>query len=93
MTKKISCTGIKPTGIIHLGNYLGSIKPSIELAKEYDARYFIADYHALNSIRVKIKVCFKDGNIIIRFRKPFYKNQIYIIAVERNKYFWPIRIY
>jgi tryptophanyl-tRNA synthetase len=51
MTKKISCTGIKPTGLIHLGNYLGSIKPSIELAKEYDARYFIADYHALNSIR------------------------------------------
>ncbi|MCD4818784.1 MAG: tryptophan--tRNA ligase [Candidatus Cloacimonetes bacterium] len=51
MTKRISCTGIKPTGIVHLGNYLGSIKPSIELAKEYDARYFIADYHALNSIK------------------------------------------
>jgi tryptophanyl-tRNA synthetase len=51
MKTKIACTGIKPTGVIHIGNYLGSIKPALELAKEYDTRYFIADYHALNSIR------------------------------------------
>ncbi len=51
MKTKIACTGIKPTGIVHIGNYLGSIKPALELAKEYETRYFIADYHALNSIR------------------------------------------
>ncbi|MDR1400353.1 MAG: tryptophan--tRNA ligase [Treponema sp.] len=49
--KKISLTGIKPTGILHIGNYFGAIKPALELAKEYDARYFIADYHALNLIK------------------------------------------
>ena len=49
--KKIALTGIKPTGILHIGNYFGAIKPALELAKEYDARYFIADYHALNSIK------------------------------------------
>ena len=49
--KKVSLTGIKPTGDLHIGNYLGAIKPALELAKEYDARYFIADYHALNTMK------------------------------------------
>ncbi|MDR3341295.1 MAG: tryptophan--tRNA ligase [Treponema sp.] len=49
--KKVALTGIKPTGILHIGNYCGAIKPALELTKEYDARYFIADYHALNSIK------------------------------------------
>jgi tryptophanyl-tRNA synthetase len=49
--KKISLTGIKPTGILHIGNYFGAIKPALELAKEYEARYFIADYHALNTMK------------------------------------------
>jgi tryptophanyl-tRNA synthetase len=49
--KKISLTGIKPTGTLHIGNYFGAIKPALELAKEYDARYFIADYHALNTVK------------------------------------------
>ncbi|MCL2759048.1 MAG: tryptophan--tRNA ligase [Treponema sp.] len=49
--KKISLTGIKPTGDLHIGNYFGAIKPALELTKEYDARYFIADYHALNTMR------------------------------------------
>ena len=49
--KKIALTGIKPTGTPHIGNYLGAIKPALELAENYDARYFIADYHALNTIK------------------------------------------
>jgi tryptophanyl-tRNA synthetase len=51
MNKKISLTGIKPTGIPHLGNYFGAIKPALKLAETYEARYFIADYHALNTMR------------------------------------------
>jgi len=49
--KKIALTGIKPTGDLHVGNYFGAIKPALELAKAYDARYFIADYHALNIMK------------------------------------------
>jgi tryptophanyl-tRNA synthetase len=49
--KKISLSGIKPTGAPHLGNYLGMIRPALELAKEYRAFYFIADAHALNQLR------------------------------------------
>jgi tryptophanyl-tRNA synthetase len=48
---KIALTGIKPTGILHIGNYLGAIKPALKLAEQYDARYFIADYHALNTVK------------------------------------------
>jgi tryptophanyl-tRNA synthetase len=49
--KQISLTGIKPTGILHIGNYFGAIKPALALAREYNARYFIADYHALNTMK------------------------------------------
>ena len=50
MNRKISLSGIKPTGTIHLGNYLGMIRPALELVKEYRAVYFIADAHALNQV-------------------------------------------
>lgn len=49
--RPISLTGIKPTGIPHLGNYIGAIRPAIALAERYDAYYFIADYHALTTVR------------------------------------------
>jgi tryptophanyl-tRNA synthetase len=51
VNRKISLTGIKPTGNLHIGNYFGAIKPALELSKTYDARYFIADYHALNTMK------------------------------------------
>ena len=51
MSKQVALTGIKPTGMPHLGNYLGAIKPALELAESYEARYFIADYHSLNTIK------------------------------------------
>lgn len=48
---KVSVTGIKPTGTPHLGNYLGMIRPALALAEEYQAYYFIADYHALTTVK------------------------------------------
>ena len=50
-------TGIKPTGYVHLGNYFGAIKPSVELSKnsEFECYYFIADYHALTTQKEKEK--------------------------------------
>jgi len=49
--RKVSLTGIKPTGEPHLGNYIGAILPALELVHGYDSVYFIADYHALTTIR------------------------------------------
>ncbi len=51
--KKILVSGIKPTGKIHLGNYLGSIKNWIELQDKYDCFFFLADYHALTTEKNK----------------------------------------
>lgn len=49
MSKKVCLTGVKPTGMPHLGNYIGAIQPAIEMANtgEFDSYYFIADYHSL----------------------------------------------
>src|SRR5690606_10362307 len=45
-------TGVKPTEAPHVGNYIGAIRPAIELAAQAAESYlFIADYHALNIIR------------------------------------------
>ncbi len=35
----------------HFGNFFGAIKPALELSDRYQARYFIADYHALNTVK------------------------------------------
>ena len=44
-------SGIQPSGVLHIGNYFGMIKPAIALQAEGEALYFIADYHALTSVR------------------------------------------
>jgi tryptophanyl-tRNA synthetase len=47
-----SLTGIKPTGVPHVGNYIGAIAPALRLVEQNDqALYFIADYHALTTVR------------------------------------------
>jgi tryptophanyl-tRNA synthetase len=51
MEKQIVLTGIKPTGMPHVGNYLGAIKPALALSEKYESRFFIADYHSLNTIK------------------------------------------
>src|SRR5439155_941253 len=48
---KRSLTGIKPTGIPHIANYIGAIRPALALGEQYDAYYFIADYHALTTVK------------------------------------------
>jgi tryptophanyl-tRNA synthetase len=48
---KTSLTGVKPTHLPHLGNYLGAIRPALSLVDRYRTLYFIADYHALTTVR------------------------------------------
>ena len=49
-TDNVVLTGIKPTGMPHLGNYIGALKPIIEQSKTNKTFMFIADLHALNTI-------------------------------------------
>lgn len=45
-------TGIKPTGILHVGNYAGAMLPLLNLLRNHtgDAYVFVADVHALNQV-------------------------------------------
>lgn len=51
--KQIALSGIKPTGTLHIGNYLGMIKPALDLIENYQTLYFVADYHALTTLKDK----------------------------------------
>lgn len=48
MAKEIIVSGVRPTGNLHIGNYLGAIKQFVELQKKYKTYFFIADLHAIN---------------------------------------------
>ena len=46
--KKRILTGITTTGLPHIGNYIGAIKPALEFAKDSnDSFFFLADYHSI----------------------------------------------
>ena len=45
--KKTLLTGLKPTGSLTLGNYIGSIKQMIDNQDMYNSYLFIADMHAI----------------------------------------------
>src|SRR3954454_4657585 len=49
-------SGIQPSGALHIGNYLGAIRQYIDLQRGNDAFYFVADYHALTSVRDPAKL-------------------------------------
>ncbi len=44
-------SGIQPSGKLHLGNYLGAIRQHLELQEAGDAFFFIADLHALTTVK------------------------------------------
>lgn len=47
--KEIVVSGSRPTGYLHLGNYLGAIKSYVALQDQYQSYFFIADYHSLTT--------------------------------------------
>jgi len=46
--KKRILTGIRPTGALHLGHYVGALHNWINLQDEYECNFLIADYQALS---------------------------------------------
>ena len=44
-------TGIQPSGTLHIGNYFGAIKQMLDFQDNSDLFIFIADYHALTSLK------------------------------------------
>ena len=94
-------TGLQPTGVITLGNYIGAIKQMVELQEEYESYIFIADLHSITvpqkreTLRKNIKSLLalylacgidKDKNIIfIQSENEYHTNISWLL--ECNTYF------
>ncbi|MEK7662475.1 MAG: tryptophan--tRNA ligase, partial [Patescibacteria group bacterium] len=61
MANKILLSGVKPTGIAHIGNFFGAMKQFVELGEDYQSYIFIANYHALTTEQDKKKL---EGNTL-----------------------------
>jgi tryptophanyl-tRNA synthetase len=44
-------TGLQPSGKLHVGNYFGAMEPAVRLQDEGEAFYFIANYHAMTTVK------------------------------------------
>ncbi|TAE77811.1 MAG: tryptophan--tRNA ligase [Verrucomicrobia bacterium] len=44
-------TGLQPSGKLHVGNYFGAMEPAVRLQEEGEAFYFIANYHAMTTVK------------------------------------------
>lgn len=56
MAKKRLLTGLQPSGNLHIGNYLGALKPFYDAYQDYESFLMVVDYHALTSL--------KDGELL-----------------------------
>ena len=49
MSKEIVVSGIRPTGFLHLGNYVGAMRNYVRMQDAYDCYFFVADWHSLTT--------------------------------------------
>jgi tryptophanyl-tRNA synthetase len=49
MAKERIVSGMRPSGKLHLGNYLGALKNWVQLQEDFACFYFVADWHALTT--------------------------------------------
>ncbi|HVO75906.1 MAG TPA: tryptophan--tRNA ligase [Ignavibacteriaceae bacterium] len=49
MARKRILSGMRPTGKLHIGHYVGALENWVKLQNEYDSFHLIADYHALTT--------------------------------------------
>ena len=61
--KKRILTGDRPTGRLHLGHYVGSLKNRVALQEKYDCYFIIADLHTLTTKPQKEHIMEMRGNI------------------------------
>ena len=62
--KKRILTGITTTGTPHIGNYIGAIRPALEMAKDSsESFFFLADYHSIIKNNNSKFVCGLGDNI------------------------------
>lgn len=60
-------SGVKPTGRPHIGNYFGAMKQFVDLQKEYESWVFVANYHALTTIKNREELINGQKDLIIDY--------------------------
>lgn len=94
-------TGLQPTGVITLGNYIGAIKQMVKYQDEYESFIFVADLHAITVPKEKFNLkentkslialylaCGIDPNkntIFVQSQNEYHANLSWIL--ECNTYF------
>jgi len=87
--KKRILTGITTTGTPHIGNYIGAIRPALDLAKDSnDSFFFLADYHSIiknqnsDEISASVKnIAFEDKTWIIKLM--LKDKSLYRLLIEK----------
>lgn len=64
MGKKRLFTGLQPSGTLHIGNYFGALRQTVELLREHDGLIMIADYHALTTVRAPEELRRNIGDVV-----------------------------
>ncbi len=54
--KKRLLTGLQSSGTLHIGNYLGALKPFVDLYRERESFLMVADYHSLTTVKDPARV-------------------------------------
>ena len=54
--KKRLLTGLQSSGTLHIGNYLGALKPFVDLYRERESFLMVADYHSLTTVKNPARV-------------------------------------
>ena len=80
MTKRIM-SGMRPTGKLHLGHYLGVIKNWVELQNQYECFYQVADWHALTTKYDKTENLSQD---VLAERDPTLKDMAKILKTKEG---------
>ena len=61
--KGVIFSGMRPTGLLHLGNYIGALQNWVELQDDYDCIYCAVDIHALTTVESQADAAAIQSNI------------------------------
>lgn len=79
-------SGVQPSGKLHLGNYFGAIRQHIDLQNRGEAFYFVADYHALTSLKqaeeAEAGLAAKNKAIVPRPARDILRDNVRDVALD-----------
>lgn len=77
-------SGARPTGRIHIGNYLGAVKNYVALQEDYDCIYCIVDLHALTTLETTINLTSNIHEMALDFLAAGVRSEESIIFIQSH---------